>query len=94
VLDAKSDQIQLRALAAEALGHMHWSAALPALAALAENAGTPAALRLCCIDALQQIGGNGAWIVLSRIADESDVSPVLRNRALRALRRADELPST
>jgi hypothetical protein len=64
------------------------------LAALAENAGTPAALRLCCIDALQQIGGNGAWIVLSRIAEESDVSPVLRNRALRALRRADELPST
>jgi hypothetical protein len=94
VLDAKSDQIQLRALAAEALGQMHWSAALPALAALAENAGTPAALRLCCIDALQQIGGNGAWIVLSRIAEESDMSPVLRDRALRALRRADELPNT
>ena len=37
VLDAKSDQIQLRALAAEALGHMHWSAALPALAELAET---------------------------------------------------------
>ena len=73
---------------------MQWSAALPALAELAENAGTPAALRLRCIDALQQIGGNGAWIVLSRIAEDSDVSPVLRDRALRALRRADELQST
>ena len=93
VLDAKSDQVQLRALAAEALGQMQWSAALPALAELAETAGTPAALRLRCIDALQQIGGNGALIVLSRIAEDNDVSPVLRDRAIRALRRASELQS-
>jgi HEAT repeat protein len=94
VLDAKSDQVQLRALAAEALGQMQWSAALPALAELAETAGTPAALRLRCIDALQQLGGNGAWIVLSRIAEDSDASPILRDQALRALRRASELQST
>jgi HEAT repeat protein len=94
VLHAKSDQIQLRALAAEALGQLQWSAALPALAELAETASTPAALRLCCMDALQQIGGDGAWIVLSRIAEDNDASPVLRDRALRALWRADELPST
>ena len=93
VLDAKSDQIQLRALAAEALGQMQRSAALPALAELAETAGTPAPLRLRCIDALRQIGGNGAWIVLSRIAEDSDSSPVLRDRALQALRHAGELRS-
>ncbi len=91
LLDAKSDQIQLRALAAEGLGQMQWSAALPALAALAEADSTPAALRLRCIDALQQIGGNGAWIVLSRIAEDGDASAVVRDRALRALRRAGAL---
>ncbi len=94
VLNAKSDQIQLRALAAEALGQMRWPAALPALAELAEATGTPAALRLCCIGALQQIGGDDAWVVLSRIAEDGYVSPVLRDQALRALRHADALPST
>jgi len=94
VLAAKSDQVQLRALAAEALGHMQWPTALPALAALAETAGTPTSLRLRCIDALQQLGGNGAWIVLSRIAEDSDAAPALHDRALRALRHAGELQST
>jgi HEAT repeat protein len=93
ILDARSDHIQLRALAAEALGQMHWSPALPTLAALAEAAGTPAALRLRCIDALQQIGGSIAWIVLSRIAEDRDALPVVRDRVFGALRRADELPN-
>ncbi|MDQ2998871.1 MAG: HEAT repeat domain-containing protein, partial [Chloroflexota bacterium] len=93
VLAANCDQIQLRALAAEALGHMQWLAALPMLAALAEQADTPAALRLRCIGALQQIGGNSAWIVLSRVAEASDLSPVVRDQALHALRSAGELQS-
>ena len=94
VLDATSDQVQLRALAAEALGHMQWSDALPTLADLAERADTPAALRLRCIAALQQIGGNDAWVVLSRVAEASDLSPVVRDQALKALRSAGELQST
>jgi HEAT repeat protein len=94
VLDATSDQIQLRALAAEALGRMQWSNALPTLAVLAETANTPATLRLRCIDALQQIGGSDAWVVLSRVAEASNLSPVVRDQALRALRSAGELQST
>jgi HEAT repeat protein len=94
VLAANDDQVQLRSLAAEALGHMQWSAALPLLAELAEKADTSAALRLRCIDALQQIGGNSAWMVLSRVAEASDLSPVVRDQALHALRSAGELQST
>ena len=94
ILDATNDQIQLRALAAEALGHMQWSDALPRLAELAATADTPAALRLRCISALQHIGGTGAWLVLSRLAEASDLSPVVRAQALHALRSAGELQST
>jgi HEAT repeat protein len=94
VLNATSDQIQLRALAAKALGRMQWTNALPMLAVLAEAANTPATLRLHCIDALQQIGGSDAWVVLSRVAEASNLSPVVRDQALRALRSAGELQST
>jgi HEAT repeat protein len=94
ILTARSDQVQLRALAAEALGQMRWADALPALAELAQQPAAPPALRLRCIDALGRIGGNSAWLALSELAEREDLPPILRNGALQALRRAGEPEST
>jgi HEAT repeat protein len=90
ILEDQSDQIQLRALAAEALGQMQSSAALTTLVKLTDTEETPAALRLRCIDALGQIGGSSALNALSRLIEDADTSPVLRASALQALRRVSE----
>jgi HEAT repeat protein len=94
ILEYKSDQVQLRALAAEALGQMQSTAALTTLVALATTTEPPAALRLRCIDALGRIGGNSALSALSRLADDAEMPPALRAAALRALRHASEQQST
>jgi len=94
ILEDTSDQSQLRALAAEALGQMQSTSALTTLVRLATTNESPAALRLRCVDALGRIGGNSALSALSRLAEDAGTSPALRAAALQALRRASEQQST
>ncbi|HEU5099651.1 MAG TPA: HEAT repeat domain-containing protein [Roseiflexaceae bacterium] len=94
ILEDTSDQIQLRALAAEALGQMRSTSTLTSLVRLAESEDSPAALRLRCIDALGRIGGTSALTALSHLAEEAGRSPEVRTAALQALRRAGEQHST
>jgi HEAT repeat protein len=90
LLEDESDQIQLRALAAEALGRMQSPAALTTLVTLAVMEDAPAALRLRCVDALGRIGGSSALTALSQLAEDTSTSPAQRAAALQALRRASE----
>jgi HEAT repeat protein len=90
ILEDESDQIQLRALAAEALGRMQSPAALTTLVTLADMEDAPAALRLRCVDALGRIGGSSALTALSQLAEDTSTSPAQRAAALQALRRASE----
>jgi HEAT repeat protein len=90
ILEDESDQLQLRALAAEALGQMQSPAALTTLVRLANLEQSPAALRLRCIDALGRLGGSGALSALSQLAEDAGTPPALRTAALQALRRVSE----
>jgi HEAT repeat protein len=85
ILDAEGDDVQIRALAAEALGRLHWDAALSTLIRLAERDETPGALRLRCIAALRAIGGTAAWGSLSRLADDEVQPEPIRASALQAV---------
>jgi HEAT repeat protein len=89
ILTAEDDDLQLRALAAEALGRLRWEQAGPTLIGLALRAQTPAALRQRCIAALHAIGGTDAWGAISRLAEDVAQPAEVRDSALRALRHAD-----
>ena len=86
-LEAGHD-VQLRTLAADALGRMRWESETPALVRLAEGLGTAGPLRLRCIEALLKIGGTAAWAAISQLAEDDTQAPAIRQRAIEALRPA------
>jgi len=85
LLDAPTDEPQLRILAAEALGRLHDAGAVPALIRQAECADTPAAIRLRCVATLQELNATAGWAALSQLAEDPDQPDMLRERAQRAL---------
>jgi HEAT repeat protein len=90
ILRDGEDDLQLRCLAAEAIGRARYAPALPALVELAERADTPASVRLRCINALAGLssgpGGTDAWLALSRLAENNARMPIVRHWAALALR--------
>jgi HEAT repeat protein len=88
LLEAEDDDVQLRSLAADALGCLQWSSALPTLVRLAEDTHSAAPLRLRCVEALRQIGSTAAWAVLSRLAEDDTQPPAIRASSYQVLRRA------
>jgi HEAT repeat protein len=86
ILRDSEDDLQLRCLAAEAIGRARHAPALGALVELAERADTPASVRLRCINALAAIGGTDAWLALSRLAENNTRMPIVRHWAALALR--------
>jgi HEAT repeat protein len=100
ILRDSEDDLQLRCLAAEAIGHARHVAALPTLVELAERADTPASVRLRCINALAEMASSeparaDAWLTLSRLAVSSQHMPIVRHWAALALRnvQAERAPS-
>ncbi len=86
ILEDDDDEIQLRCRAAETLARAGTTTARPAFIRLAERRGTASAVRLRCIGALGQIGGVESWLVLSHLAEDVTEMPVVRERAILALR--------
>lgn len=88
ILQDADDDLQIRALAAEALGQMRCEKEAPTLIRLAASQSTPVALRLRCIDAARAIGETAAWATLSQLAEDHAQPAAVRDSAAQALRRA------
>ena len=93
ILRDAEDDLQIRALAAEALGRMGGRAAEADLMSLAGSQAAPVALRVRCLHAVQALGGGAAWELISRLA-EDDTQPIpVREAALCALREVASSPA-
>jgi HEAT repeat protein len=90
ILEDRDDEPQLRVLAAEMLGRAQPANAIAAFIRLAGHPQTTIAVRLRCIDALAQVGGDEALLALSWLAEDNAQAPVIRDRAALALRGALE----
>jgi len=84
ILRDADDDLQIRGLAAEALGRMHRNTA--DLIGLAADQTTPVALRVRCLEAAHTIGGHDAWELISRLAENDAQPAAVREVALCSLR--------
>ena len=79
------DEPQLRALAAESLGKLHWHDAAPALIALAQDTSAAPVIRLRCITALCRLDTLAGWVAIGQLAYDERQPSVIRDTALHTL---------
>jgi HEAT repeat protein len=87
ILADDDDNADIRGIAAQALGQVQYTPAIPTLIHCLAQDSTPDGVRLHCIDALGALGGAEAWLALSRLAEDPEQPPTLHTWAFQALRR-------